>query len=250
MLARDEEPQRTTQESMFNFVRLSDGGEARHTGPRSEVAVIAQLARMVLGEEGAIDWRGMEAHQTIRQWIAETVPGFEKLAEIDRTRDEFQIDGRTFHTPKFPTANGRAQFRAMGLPDLEAVSGDEFRLMTVRSEGQFNTVVYEEEDIYRNQDRRDVILMNPGDVRRLGLHENEHVTVRSETGEMHRILVRPFDVRAGNVVMYYPEANVLVPRAVDGKSRTPAFKTIRVRVIPSKLAFRQEDGRVELLVRA
>ncbi len=30
------------------------------------------------------------------------------------------------------------------------------RLMTIRSEGQFNTVVYEEEDIYRAQDRRDV----------------------------------------------------------------------------------------------
>ncbi len=33
--------------------------------------------------------------------------------------------------------------------------------MTVRSEGQFNTVVYEDEDIYRGQDRRDVILLNP-----------------------------------------------------------------------------------------
>src|SRR5262249_45208606 len=29
VLARDEEPQPTTQESMFNFVRLSDGGPAR-----------------------------------------------------------------------------------------------------------------------------------------------------------------------------------------------------------------------------
>ena len=30
VLARDEESQSTTQESMFNYVRLSDGGEARH----------------------------------------------------------------------------------------------------------------------------------------------------------------------------------------------------------------------------
>ena len=35
VLARDEEPQRTTQESMFNFVRISDGGPRRHEGPRS-----------------------------------------------------------------------------------------------------------------------------------------------------------------------------------------------------------------------
>ena len=47
-----------------------------------------------------------------------------------------------------------------------APRGDErqLRLMTVRSEGQFNTVVYEEEDIYRGQERRDVILMNPADM--------------------------------------------------------------------------------------
>src|SRR6185369_11904154 len=32
VLARDEDPQATTQESMFNFVRLSDGGKARHAG--------------------------------------------------------------------------------------------------------------------------------------------------------------------------------------------------------------------------
>ena len=44
VLARDEEPQPTTQESMFNFVRLSDGGKPRHTGPRSEVEVIAEIA--------------------------------------------------------------------------------------------------------------------------------------------------------------------------------------------------------------
>ena len=41
--------------------------------------------------------------------------------------------------------------------------------MTVRSEGQFNTVVYEEEDIYRGQERRDVIMISPEDMQRLGL---------------------------------------------------------------------------------
>ncbi|MGH7139021.1 MAG: molybdopterin-dependent oxidoreductase, partial [Pirellulales bacterium] len=33
VLARDEEPHPTTQESMFNLVRLSDGGPPRHAGP-------------------------------------------------------------------------------------------------------------------------------------------------------------------------------------------------------------------------
>jgi len=42
---------------------------------------------------------------------------------------------------------------------------------------------------------------------------------------MKNILVRPYaDIREGNVLMYYPEANVLVSRDVDPQSRTPAFK--------------------------
>ncbi len=45
VLARDEEPEPTTQESMFSYVRLSDGGPRRHEGPRSEIEIIAELAR-------------------------------------------------------------------------------------------------------------------------------------------------------------------------------------------------------------
>jgi len=37
---------------------------------------------------------------------------------------------------------------------------------------------------------------------------------------------REGEIRAGNAAMYYPEANVLVPAAVDAASRTPAFKNI------------------------
>jgi len=102
--------------------------------------------------------------------------------------------------------------------------------MTIRSEGQFNTVVYEEQDIYRGQERRDVILMNQADIDAMGLTENDPVTVSSEIAEMHRVLVRAFDIRAGNAAMYFPEANVLVPRSADPAARTPAFKNIQVRI--------------------
>ncbi len=230
VLARDEEPQKTTQESMFNYVRLSDGGRPRHPGPRSEVAVIAAVAQRVLGEGGPVDWRAMERHESIRQMIADVVPGFENIRDIDRTREEFQIGGRTLHMPRFPTASGRARFTVHPIPDLRC-NGRRLRLMTVRSEGQFNTVVYEEEDIYRGQTRRDVILMNRADIDRLGLAVDRRVTVRSEAGEMQGIVVREFDIRAGNALMYFPEANVLVPKRVDPKSRTPAYKSVLVEVV-------------------
>src|SRR5436190_3833094 len=82
VLARDEEPQATTQESMFNFVRLSDGGPARHAGPKSEIAVIAELAFRVLGAGGPIDWPAMGDTNRIRDAIGKIVPGWEKVAEI------------------------------------------------------------------------------------------------------------------------------------------------------------------------
>ena len=103
--------------------------------------------------------------------------------------------------------------------------------MTARSEGQFNTVVYEEYDLYRGQDRRDVILMNPKDMVRLQLQTDQKVTVQSETGEMQNIIARPFDVAIGCAMMYYPEANVLIPRTYDPRSKTPAFKSVVVTVI-------------------
>ena len=224
VLARDEEPQPTTQESMFNFVRLSDGGPPRHEGPRGEVEVIAEIAERVLGSSGPIDWQSMRNTGRIREAIAKVVPGFEKMGKIDKTKEEFQIEGRTFHTPRFPTDSGRAVLHPHDLPELQGRAG-ELRLITGRSEGQFNTVVYEEEDLYRGQDRRDVILVNPQDMKRLGLTENEPVTVRSEIGSMAGILVRPFpQIKAGNALMYYPEANRLVARRTDKLSRTPAFK--------------------------
>ena len=230
VLARDEEPQPTTQESMFNYVRMSDGGPRRHEGPRSEVQVIAEVAQRVMNAGGPIDWQSMQDTGRIRQAIARVVPGFEQLAEIDRTKQEFQIPGRTFHQPQFPTADGRANLHVHNLPELPG-GQQQLRLMTVRSEGQFNTVVYEEEDIYRGQDRRDVILLNPADVRRLGLAEDQRVTIRSETGSMPNILVRSFpEIRAGNALMYYPEANVLVPRTADPQSKTPAFKSVLVTI--------------------
>lgn len=232
VLARDEEPQATTQESMFNYVRLSEGGPRRHEGPKSEVEVIANIARNVLGDNTPIDWQAMEDNKNIRSMIAKVVPGYEAIGEIDDTKNEFQIGGRTFHEPKFATASGKAVLHSHDLPPLQG-AGKELRLMTVRSEGQFNTVVYEEEDYYRGQSRRDVILVHPDDILQLGLVAHQTVTVKSATGSMPKILVQPFEkIRAGNALMYYPEANVLVSRAIDKKSRTPAFKGVLVTLEP------------------
>jgi molybdopterin-dependent oxidoreductase alpha subunit len=259
VLARDEETQPTTQESMFNYVRFSDGASPapphappRHAGPRSEVDLVAAVADALLGSrDGApIDWRSLTSHVHIRQMIAKIIPGYEAIGVIDDTKQEFTIAGRVFHEPRFPTDTGRAKMHVVQLPPLigadSALSpqSSPLRLMTMRSEGQFNTVVYEDEDVYRGQERRDVILMNQRDLEARGLCDDDCVDVRSAAGEMRGLLARAHDIPPGNCAMYYPEANVLIPRVADPQSRTPVFKSVAVSVERSAVSDQPpENGR-------
>jgi molybdopterin-dependent oxidoreductase alpha subunit len=229
VLARDEERQSTTQESMFNFVRLSDGGGPVPDGEiKSEVELVCNLAARLL-PPGPFPFDRMNDHGSIRRAISRVVPGYDAVGRMDAGK-EFQIEGRTFHAPRFGTANGKLKATVPALPAFRVEDG-EFRLMTLRSEGQFNTVVYEEEDLYRGNTRRDVVMMNATDAKRLGLNEHDPVSVTSETGEL-RVVVALAEIPPGNLAMYYPEANVLVPRRIDRDSGTPAFKSIAARVTP------------------
>lgn len=230
VLARDEEPEPTTQESMFNFVRLSSGGKPRHTGPLSEISVISRMASETLGDVGPVNWSDLSHSENIRSMIGTVVPGYEKIREIGSSGKEFQIDGRTFHAPKFSTPSGKAQLHVHHVNPRQ--QAEALQLMTVRSEGQFNTVVYEDYDLYRGIDRRDVILLHPDDISRLQLTEKQQVSVKSASGQLDHIYVYSFPgIKAGNALMYYPEANVLVPRTVDPRSKTPAFKGIAIEIV-------------------
>ncbi len=107
--------------------------------------------------------------------------------------------------------------------------------MTVRSEGQFNTVVYEDYDLYRGQQRRDCILVHPQDIDRLGLKAESRVMVSSECGSLSGITIKAYEkIKPGSAMMYYPEANILVPRHIDPQSRTPAFKNVLVSLAPAR----------------
>lgn len=231
VLARDEEHQKTTQESMFNFVRMSDGGISRFDNVRSEVDILSDIAQGVLGNN-FIDFEKLKQHINIRKLIGGIVPGFEKMSSIDETKEEFQISNRTYHQPEFATPNKKANLRVCSIPSFKGNVG-EFRMMTVRSEGQFNTTVYEEEDIYRGQKSRWVVLMNKNDIKNKGLIKNERVTLESPIGKMENVVVREFDIASGNIMTYFPESNILVPTTTDPRTQTPGYKFIWVNILPS-----------------
>jgi molybdopterin-dependent oxidoreductase alpha subunit len=230
--ARDEEWEPTTQESMFNYLRLSDGGIHRLDGVRPEVFILTALGERAL-PDCPVPFADFRRHRTLRQAIAAIVPELEALADIDVARREFHVRNRVLHTPRFQTASGRARFSVRPLPTIQAAAdpgAGRFLLGTVRSEGQFNTIVYERGDSYRQAEHRWVVFMSPQDMALLSLRRGDRVDVRSPQGVMRGVSVLPFDLPSGNLLAYFPEANLLTSRSADPESRTPAFKSTPVSV--------------------
>jgi len=227
---RDEERQCTSQESMFNFVRLSLGGANPPADELpSEVEILSRMGRHLLSED-PVPWLKLRNHEEIRQLIARIVPSMQPMAQIDKG-DEFTIAGRIRHDRQFSTENGKANLAVLDAPDGRPRIGC-YNLLTMRSEGQFNTIVYEDKDIYRGVDHRQVIFMNQHDMTSTRLTEGDWVWVQSRIGRM-RVEVATGEIRQGNTAMYYPEANAIVPGEVDPQSRTPSFKRIEVKIYPA-----------------
>ena len=228
--ARDEEWQATTQESMFNYVRLSDGGIDRLHNVKPEVEILCELGKRLL-PECPLDFNQFKQHNSIRAAIAATIPGLSELKDIAQTKQEFTIQNRLLDTPTFKTENTKAQFQINPLP--ASVTNDEypFLLASIRSEGQFNSIIYEESDSYRGTDTRWSILMNQADINELGLTAGECADITSPQGEMKAVKVFAFDLPRGNAMAYYPEANILIATAHDPRSKTPAFKSVPVKIM-------------------
>ena len=232
---RDEETQATTQESMFNYLRMSDGGFDRIEALRSEVEIISSIAAAVIDSD-TLDFREFKRHDSIRKAIAKLIPGFAALADIDETKAEFHIEGRHLAKPHFATKSGKASFCVPTQTswntktDKTTQNSNQFTLTSVRSEGQFNTIIYSEEDVYRRQSHRQVLFISADDLEKLELKAQDKVDVSNATGTLRNLSVALYDIKPGNVMCYFPEANVLVPQSVDKRSRTPSFKSVSVSI--------------------
>ncbi len=240
VLNRFEHPYKTTTESGNNFVRLNDEGETHLKGADlvAEVEFITKLAHNLLGET-PIQWRKLQDPYYVRQLIATTIPGYEKIAAIDETKEEFIISGRIVTTPHFKTPSGKAQMFATPLPILTLPEAEEFgidrstnslvlALMTGRSYSQHNTVVYKVGDHYRGMPHRNCILVNRIDAEKIGLAAHDLVTVKGDAGKLEWVEIIYGAVREGAALMFYPEVNVIFKAKIEPRSGTPAYKRVPV----------------------
>jgi len=139
----------------------------------------------------------------------------------------------------FPTATGKAMFtrNAWEMPHLPE---GHLLLQTLRSHDQWNTIPYTPNDRYRGiHGSRRVVLVNPADLRELGLAEGQHVDlVGVWTDDAERraqdFEVVPYPTSRGCAAAYYPETQVLVPLdSVADISNQPTSKGIVVRLEPA-----------------
>jgi anaerobic selenocysteine-containing dehydrogenase len=130
-------------------------------------------------------------------------------------------------------------------PALSAAGFDDapgrYRLITLRSNDQFNTTIYGYSDRLRGiEGTRDVLLINPQDMALNGLSEGQMVGLASDAGDgcnrfVGGLKVTPFDLPDGCLGGYYPELNVLVPLSHhDIQSKTPASKAVPVRIVANQ----------------
>lgn len=207
---------------------------------KSELSIIAGIARATLAPNPNVQWDEWEAnYDQVRDLIEATYPeDFRDFNKRMFTPGGF-YRGNPAHERIWQTDKGKALFTT---PDQLSSLGFEdrpgrYRLVTLRSNDQFNTTVYGYSDRFRGiEGTRDVLLMNPEDIRAVELEEGDMVRLVTDIDDgVYRskggLRLTPYDIPRGTIASYYPECNVLVPISHhDVDSKTPASKSIPVRV--------------------
>jgi molybdopterin-dependent oxidoreductase alpha subunit len=219
-------------------------GVARPASPDllSEPRIVAEIAKATLPVNDKVPWDEWVAdYALVRDAIEETYP------DDFRAFNERMWQPGGFHRPiaarerTWKTKTGKANFIAP--KSLEADLGiaeqdpDVFKLMTVRSNDQFNTTVYGYYDRFRGvRGTRMVLFMNRSDIDRLNLSEGDLVTLTTavDDGIVRQVIglrVTPYQIPEGCCAAYYPECNPLIPvwHHAD-QSKVPAAKSIPIRI--------------------
>jgi molybdopterin-dependent oxidoreductase alpha subunit len=229
-----------TVEDSMSIIHQSHG---RLTPPSehllSEVAIICRLARRTLGDTPSIHWEDFEAdYDAIRERIARVVPDFEDFNARVRKPGGFRLPSPV-NEQRYLTPSGKAVFTCNTFERIRPPEGH-LVLQTMRSHDQWNTVPYRLDDRYRGiHNGRRVVLVNPDDIRKLGLVDRQVVDLISTWDDGVERRAKGFRVVAypaarGSAASYYPETNVLVPLdSVAEISNTPTSKGVFVRLQPA-----------------
>jgi len=232
-------PQSVTVEDSMSMVHASRGRlppASEHL--RSEPAIVAGMARASL-PASKVDWMWLvEDYDRIRDKIEAVFPDFAGYNQRIRKPGGFRLPIPPTERV-WNTASGRAEFLPYTGLNEDPLTSDPtvLRLTTLRSHDQYNTTIYGLDDRYRGVfGRRDVVFMNAADMAAHGLAAGDVVELETvyDDGTPRRLAgltAIEYNIAAGSVGAYYPEANCLVPLGYhDPQSGTPSYKSVPVRI--------------------
>jgi anaerobic selenocysteine-containing dehydrogenase len=191
---------------------------------RSEWEIYIDLASRVRPEQKhLIEFRDAEH---IREEIARANTNYEGIQHLKNRGDVFQWGGAWLcEDGVCPTADGRGNLLPIELPELRKPEGHFY--VTTRRGKQFNSMVYSDTDPFNAADRYDV-LMHPADAQELRLAQGEAIVVYNRYGVFHG-RVKLAETQRGNLALYWPEGNVLIPKGVYEKyAGIPEYNTAAV----------------------
>ncbi|HZG81990.1 MAG TPA: molybdopterin dinucleotide binding domain-containing protein, partial [Brevibacillus sp.] len=195
-------------------------------GPRIEEAraewqIYVDLAARVYPQKKHLMY--FDNVQQIRDEIAKANPNYDGIQHLKKRGDVFQWGGAWLCEGGIcPTADGRANLLAIEVPDLKKPQGHFY--VTTRRGKQFNSMVYGKTDPFNNADRYDV-LIHPDDARELRIADGEDVVVYNAHGTFQG-RAKYESTKRGNIQVYWPEGNVLIPKGVYEKyAGIPEYNT-------------------------
>jgi molybdopterin-dependent oxidoreductase alpha subunit len=217
---------------------------------RSEPAIIAAIAKAVLGEKSVVDWDALAGnYDLIRDAIEKVFPDFEGYNDRIRKPGGFQLPNSAAMRV-WNTTTGKANFAIFHGLEEDATTSDRnvLRLTSLRAHDQYNTTVYGLNDRYRGVfGRRDVLFVNPKDLARLGFEEGDIVDVATalEHARSDRVIqgltLVSYNLPDGCCASYYPEIQPLVALEYrDPDCLTPSYKSIPVKIVAANVSLGAE----------
>ncbi|MBM3606018.1 MAG: FdhF/YdeP family oxidoreductase [Alphaproteobacteria bacterium] len=207
---------------------------------KSEVEIVTGLAKATLPPNPKLAWDHWTAdYSRIRKLIETVYPDEFHDFEARMNQPGGFYRGNSARERKWETESGKAQFNVPA--DLDSTGLGErpgiYRLVTLRSNDQFNTTIYGMSDRLRGiEGDRMLIMMSPEDMEEHGLVAEQRIGLSgaAEDGVARRVdglRVLPYDLPRGCIAGYFPELNPLSPLSrYDLLSQTPAAKGIPVRL--------------------
>ncbi|MCK0470434.1 FdhF/YdeP family oxidoreductase [Halalkalibacter sp. APA_J-10(15)] len=188
---------------------------------RSEWEIYIDLAGRVKPDQKKLIQ--FETAADIRAEIAQANPNYDGIQHLTEKGDLFQWGGAWLcEGGVCPTEDGKGQLFAIDLPENRRTEGQFF--VTTRRGKQFNSMIYSEVDPFNDGERYDIFL-NEEDARKLAIDEGVSVVVFNHYGQLQG-RAKFEDVANGNIAVYWPEGNVLLPKGVYEKhAKIPEYNS-------------------------